>query len=196
MIENQNDGRTVDLGVAHGRFQVFHKDHLRYVLAAKQRCRHLLVGITSPDPARAPLERTAPHRSNRDANPLTYYERMSMISACLEAEGLPAQSFSIVPFPIEFPEELSNYVPADAVHFLTVYDTWGDEKVARLDRLGYRVEVLWRSTNKAMSGTQIRTAMASGQAWQHLVPAASKRFLSTHGVLARLTPPPVGVPEG
>ena len=41
------------LGAVCGRFQIFHLDHLRYVLAAKERCEHLIVGITSPDSCRA-----------------------------------------------------------------------------------------------------------------------------------------------
>jgi nicotinamide-nucleotide adenylyltransferase len=39
-----------ELGVIHGRFQVLHNDHLRYILAGKELCRHLVVGITNPDP--------------------------------------------------------------------------------------------------------------------------------------------------
>lgn len=34
----------VEVGVIHGRFQVFHNDHLEYVLAGKSRCRHIVVG--------------------------------------------------------------------------------------------------------------------------------------------------------
>lgn len=39
----------VELGVVRGRFQVFHLKHLEYVLAAKMRCRKLLIGIEEPD---------------------------------------------------------------------------------------------------------------------------------------------------
>ncbi|MFD3442748.1 nicotinate-nucleotide adenylyltransferase [Streptomyces sp. NPDC058685] len=186
MSEETDAGAHVDLGVAHGRFQIFHTDHLRYVMAAKQRCRHLLVGITSPDPSRAPLEESAPHRKDPSANPLTFYERMSMISACLYAEGLSARSFDVIPFPIESPEELPNYAPMRAVQFLTVYDAWGEEKSTRLGNAGYVVEVLWRSSHKAVSGTQIRAAMASGERWEHLVPDATREFLVAHNVPARL----------
>jgi nicotinamide-nucleotide adenylyltransferase len=174
--------------MAHGRFQIFHNDHLRYVLAAKQRCRHLLVGITSPYPATAPAEWTAPHRKDPAANPLTYYERMTMISSCLRAAGLGERQFDIVPFPIESPGELANYAPLDAVHFLTVYDTWGEEKTTRLRGLGYHTEILWRSAHKEISGTQIRTAMVEGRSWEHLVPAATRDFLITHRIPARVAP--------
>ena len=39
-----------ETGVIHGRFQVFHNDHLVYLLAGLALCRHLVVGITNPDP--------------------------------------------------------------------------------------------------------------------------------------------------
>jgi nicotinamide-nucleotide adenylyltransferase len=184
--EDNGAGDKVELGMAHGRFQIFHRDHLRYVLAAKQRCRRLLVGITSPDPAEAPLERTAPHRKEPAANPLTYYERMTMISSCLYAEGLGGHEFDIVPFPIESPGELANYAPLDAVHFLTVHDAWGEEKTARLRGLGYRTEILWRSAHKEISGTRIRAAMAAGEGWEHLVPVATRDFLVARRIPARV----------
>jgi nicotinamide-nucleotide adenylyltransferase len=31
------------LGVIHGRFQVLHKDHLKYLLAGKSLCEHLVL---------------------------------------------------------------------------------------------------------------------------------------------------------
>ena len=37
-------------GVINGRLQVLHNDHLKYLLAGKKRCDHLVVGITNPDP--------------------------------------------------------------------------------------------------------------------------------------------------
>ena len=46
----------IELGAVCGRFQIFHNDHLQYVLAAKERCRRLIVGITSPDRSVAPVE--------------------------------------------------------------------------------------------------------------------------------------------
>ncbi|MBP3706729.1 MAG: adenylyltransferase/cytidyltransferase family protein [Clostridia bacterium] len=34
------------IGVVCGRFQIFHNEHLQYVMAAKEKCEHLIVGIT------------------------------------------------------------------------------------------------------------------------------------------------------
>ena len=36
----------VELGFIHGRFQLFHNDHLQYALLAKEQCEKLIVGIT------------------------------------------------------------------------------------------------------------------------------------------------------
>ena len=41
----------IELGFIHGRFQLFHNDHLRYALLAKEQCKKLIVGITSPENA-------------------------------------------------------------------------------------------------------------------------------------------------
>ncbi len=110
-----------------------------------------------------------------------------MIAACMYAEGLSGSEFSIVPFPIESPDELFNYAPRDATYFTTVYDAWGDEKVARLLSLGLHVEVLWRSADKQISGTSIRAAIASGDSWRALVPAATADYLTRQGLLARVS---------
>lgn len=52
------NGKVIQSGAVCGRFQVFHNDHLKYVLEAKKCCRHLYVGVTSSDPFMAPLEKS------------------------------------------------------------------------------------------------------------------------------------------
>lgn len=78
----------VNTGAVCGRFQIFHLDHLRYVLAAKEKCRHLIVGITSPDSSVAPQEQADANRGKAEANPCTYYERMKMVESALLEAGL------------------------------------------------------------------------------------------------------------
>ena len=60
-----------DVGVIHGRFQVLHNDHFEYLMAAKSRCRHMVVGITNPDPSLTRSDPADPQRSSPGANPLT-----------------------------------------------------------------------------------------------------------------------------
>lgn len=46
----------VKVGAVCGRFQILHLDHFRYILAAKERYKHLIVGITYPDSSVSPME--------------------------------------------------------------------------------------------------------------------------------------------
>ena len=121
----QYQRRPWEVGVIHGRFQVLHNDHLKYLLAGKALCRHLVVGITNPDPWGTRPESADPARSDPLANPLTYYERYRMLQAVLQARGITAESFSVVPLPINLPERYRFYVPLNAVFFLSIYDDWG-----------------------------------------------------------------------
>ena len=69
----------IETGVIHGRFQVLHNDHLKYLMAGKSKCQHLVVGITNPDPTLTGPESADPHRDSPFANPLTYVERYTMV---------------------------------------------------------------------------------------------------------------------
>jgi nicotinamide-nucleotide adenylyltransferase len=93
-----------ETGVIHGRFQVLHNDHRVYLLAGMALCRHLVVGITNPDPFLTRDEHADPKRSDPAANPLTYFERYVMVRSVLEEAGIESSRFSIVPFPINIPE--------------------------------------------------------------------------------------------
>jgi nicotinamide mononucleotide adenylyltransferase len=161
-------------GVIHGRFQVFHNDHLRYVLAGAARCDHLYVGITNPDPSFVRDEPTNPERSRPANNPLTYYERYRMVTAALTDEGLGPADFSVVPLPINRPELFQHYVPLNAVFFLTIYDSWGERKLALFQEMGLTIEVMWRrpAAEKGITGSQVRRLIREGGDWESLVPPA------------------------
>lgn len=158
-------------GVIHGRFQILHNDHLKYLLAGKERCEHLVVGITNPDPCLTKADAADPKRSSDKANPFTYFHRYQMVRAALTQSG-GRKDFSVVPFPINFPERYHYYLPMDATFFLTIYDDWGERKLEMFQALGLITEVLWRRTlaTKGLSATDIREKVAAGEPWQHLVP--------------------------
>jgi nicotinamide mononucleotide adenylyltransferase len=178
----------IETGVIHGRFQVLHNDHLKYLMAGKSRCRHLVVGITNPDPSLTGQESADRHRSELSANPLTYFERYVMVRAVLKAEGVPSDAFSVVPFPINFPELLKYYVPMDATFFLTIYDDWGRRKLERFRTLGLNVEILWERplTEKGISGKEVRLRMVEGKPWEDLVPESTRRLMQSWDIPARL----------
>jgi nicotinamide-nucleotide adenylyltransferase len=178
----------IETGVIHGRFQVLHKDHLKYLMAGKARCRHLVVGITNPDPTLTGQESADPHRSDPFANPLTYFERYTIVRTVLNAEGLSPALFSVVPFPINFPDLYTHYVPVDATYFLTIYDDWGKKKLERFRSLGLKVEVLWERplAKKGISGNQVRHHMVDGGPWEDLVPESTHRLMEMWDIPARL----------
>ena len=159
----------VELGFIHGRFQLFHNDHLKYALLAKEQCKKLIVGITSPENASLIREEIDPHRSEAASNPFTYYERYNMVKLALLEARIKREDFEIVPYPIERPEILYNYVPLYATSFFTIYDDWGYEKLHRLGELGYGTHVLFDKREKAMCSTEIRQKIVNGYEWKDIV---------------------------
>jgi len=171
-----------ELGFIHGRFQLFHNDHLQYALLAKEQCKKLIVGVTSPENALLIREEIDPHRSNAADNPFTYYERFNMIKAALLGAGISREDFEIVPFPIERPEILYNYVPLGTTSFFTIYDQWGYEKLHRLKALGYGTVVLFDNREKQMCSTEIRQKIVDGEDWKQMVPEAVYRYIIENGL--------------
>jgi nicotinamide-nucleotide adenylyltransferase len=178
----------IDTGAAHGRFQILHRDHLAYLLAAKARCRHLVIGITNPDPTLTKFDPADPQRSAPERNPLTYYERYQIIKAAFIEQGFGLEDFSLVPLPINFPELYQYYVPLHATFFLTIYDEWGERKLQLFESLGLKTEILWRKSTdeKGLTSTQIRLRIAQDRPWEDLVPPATVRMLKALNLLERI----------
>ena len=176
----------IQLGAVCGRFQIFHNDHLQYVLAAKARCERLIVGITSPDKSVNPLEAVDPHRALDEANPCTYYERMKMVEAVLLEAGMQREDFDIVPFPIGRPELLRFYIPFGTCIYVTILDEWGHCKTERLRDFGYSVTVLWEKKEKLISSSMIRKRIIEGKEWHQFVPKATWRYVTETGINQRI----------
>lgn len=172
----------VELGFIHGRFQLFHNEHLQYALLAKAQCKKLIVGITSPENAALIREEVDPHRSEAASNPFTYYERYNMIKLALLEAGVKREDFEIVPYPIERPDILYNYVPLSATSFFTIYDKWGYEKLERLKSLGYNTVVLFDDREKKICSTEIREKIYSGVDWKDKVPKAVYDYIIEDGL--------------
>ncbi len=175
-------------GVIHGRFQVLHNDHLRYLLAGKALCDHLVVGITNPDPTLSRDEQADPKRNSVLANPLTYFERLMLVRRSLEEAGISPSEFSVVPLPINLPELYRYYTPVEAVFFLSIYDDWGRRKLGYFRELGLKTHVLWEvhPEEKGLSATEVRKRMMEGKAWEAMVPAGVAALLKEWGIPARL----------
>ena len=181
--------RSAGSGSVHGRFQPFHNGHLEYVLAALAHCDFLYVGVTQYRRGRlvAVDAPDARHRAAPEHNPLTYFERATMIRAALLAAGVSGDAFTVIPFPIEEPSELAEFLPLDIPIFTTVYDAWNEEKIRVLGGLGYTVRVLYRRAVKEISGAQVRALLRDGDdAWRALVPPAAAALLDDHMLADRL----------
>jgi len=176
------------VGVIHGRFQVLHNDHMKYIMAGKERCRHLVVGITNPDPHLSGHDSTNPDRSLESANPLTYYERYTLLREALHGSGLTMQDFSVVPFPISIPELIQYYVPMEATFFLTIYDEWGRRKLEVLSALGVKTEVMWERspTEKGISAAEVRRRIIELEEWESMVPHVTAELLKSWKVPERM----------
>lgn len=171
----------------HGRFQPFHNEHLEYVLAAKERCDFLWIGITKYDTTPSEFTPLGRPRERPENNPLTYFERITIISESLIEVGLQAGSFGFVPFPIETPHRLAEFMPTSIPCLTTVCEDWNKEKIKILRGYGYLVIVLWEKNRKLVTGGEIREQIiAGGSNWHALVPPATVRAVETLKLRDRL----------
>ncbi|WP_455055813.1 nicotinate-nucleotide adenylyltransferase [Merdimonas faecis] len=178
----------IKTGVVHGRFQVMHLKHMEYILAAKMRCDKLYIGLTNPDSMHTKDSINDINRSEPSANPLTYFERYEIIRGAMAEFNVPESQYDILPFPINYPEYISQYVPRDAVHFLGIYDAWDEEKYKILQNLGFETEILWKRSEaeKGVTSSWIRSCIATGEEWEHLVPKSVYRYLTENELDKRI----------
>lgn len=160
------------IGVVHGRFQLLHNDHVKYILTGMEKCEHMIIGICNPDVAKTEFSETNPHRSQKESNPFSYYERYQMIKGTLLDMNIGLDKFDIVPFPINFPALIFNYAPQNAKYYMSIYDEWGIKKKEVLENLGCNIEILWHVSleEKGISGTDVRKRILLNKEWKHLVP--------------------------
>jgi nicotinamide-nucleotide adenylyltransferase len=158
----------------HGRFQPFHNGHLEYLRGAAAQSDEVFVGITNPDPQRIKEEPSDPLRHLPESNPFSYVERLLMISAVAEEEGIQAH---VIPFPVNEPELWPAYVPPGVTQYLRLFSEWGGTKLERMREAGYEVVVLDEGAEKEVSGTDVRDALRAGEAWDTLVPPAVARVI-------------------
>jgi len=179
--------RVHDIGIVAGRFQIFHKGHLEFVLEGKKRCRKLIIGITNYDISHESLkDQAGDHRMTKASNPLTFYERYEMIKRTLMSCNMDLKDFDIIPFPINQPEKIA-YFLSDHMTFkflVTIYDEWGDKKIKRIEDQGYKTEVMWSRSDadRITSGSEIRHLIRTDKPWHHLVPQAVYDYMTTYGL--------------
>lgn len=167
---------SFEYGCVHGRFQPPHNGHLEYINAAFELCKFLWIGIARYDIRDNQRCDIAKHRSDKTNNPLTYFERTSITTEMLQDSGIDKNRFGFIPFPIDQPERLPDFLPNHIPCFTTVYDEWNRHKITVLKEAGYRVIVLWEKKEKEVSGQVIRDSIRlGGTLWEAMVPEATKR---------------------
>jgi nicotinamide-nucleotide adenylyltransferase len=179
----------IETGVIHGRFQVLHNDHMKYLLAGKEQCSQLVVGVTNPDPTLSREDPADPSRSLPRENPLTYFERYTLIKVALLEKGLSLSEISIVPFPINLPDLYKYYLPLEGTFFLTIYDEWGKTKRKLFHDLRLKTKVLWEKPiqEKGLRASEIRRRMATGKPWERLVPPGPRDLMMKWRIPERLS---------
>jgi cytidyltransferase-like protein len=174
-------------GLVLGRFQPLHVGHMEYLEAAKRACYRLVVGITNPDTSSLTYHQADPNRSKSESNPFSYFLRYEMIDQALGDAGWTSDTFAIVPADVADLSKVAAFLPpaAEATVFITIYDAWGEEKVRRLQDIGYKVEILWRRemSQRVTSGTELRRRMQANEPWRHLVPPGVALHLDRSGWL-------------
>jgi len=154
------------------RFQPVHLIHARLLRAASLRAERLKVGIGSPERSDA-------------RNPFTLAERLRMLErVCAE---LPSE-VELIPVPdlghgprwaaqvARLFGPLDRFVSANGYVRRLLEPTY---------RLTHPLELIRPSERAPIGGAEVRYAMASGQAWQELVPAAVAELLEREGWLDR-----------
>lgn len=165
-------------GVALGRFQPIHLGHVEYLQAARDRCEHLVIGITNPNLSCLPECPEDPSRTKVASNPFTYFERARLIELTAAEYRWTSMPLSIVPADLDQLSFLTQCMPplSETTIYTTIYDEWGIKKTSILRDAGFETEVLWRRTmeSRFTSGTEIRKlSIDNNNAWNSKVPLST-----------------------
>jgi len=187
---SENTAPMSSLVCVTGRFQPVHEQHLELFDTALRDADHLVIAVTNPDPGARRVEPTSEHRHLAESNPFTYFERVWLLRAALDARGLTART-TIVPFDLTRPACWGDYVPLRARQLVRVYSDWEREKAQRLAEAGYPVTVLDGDPAARISASDIRAQLRDGSAtWQDLLPEPVAQALVE--LLAARSPAPRG----
>ncbi|MFQ5759163.1 MAG: nicotinamide-nucleotide adenylyltransferase, partial [Candidatus Bathyarchaeia archaeon] len=144
-------------GVFVGRFQPFHKGHLKAVKDILGKVDELVIVVGSSQ------------YSHTLDNPFTTGERITMIRRAMEEEGISPSKYWMVPVPdlhvhMIWVAQVVGYTPK----FDVVYT---NEPLTRrlFIEAGYNVEPVPFHKREIYSSTEIRERMLGGEGWEELV---------------------------
>lgn len=155
-------GHSISFAAVTGRFQPFHAGHLDLVRIALGEAERVIIGITNPDPGSWREHSDSAHRHRPEANPFTFYERMSMINTTLAEEGIDSRC-EIVAFPLDRPDVWGHYIPLSAVQFVRAFSEWERSKADLLASGGYAVRLIDGDSTQEVRASSIRAAAREGR---------------------------------
>lgn len=141
-------------GLFIGRFQPFHKGHLKDIKDALKECDEVIIAIGSSQ-----------HSHTAD-NPFSFEERVRMIEDTLSAEGIEKYTVFAVPdinYDFKWVEHVETLVPK----FDIVYT--GNAKTEKLFKQRYH-EVKRVNMVPGINSTTIRKRIVADKDWKSLVP--------------------------
>lgn len=164
----------VKRGVFVGRFQPFHKGHLKVIKDILKEVDELIVIIGSSQD------------SHEIDNPFTAGERITMIKYALEEEKIPLLRLWIIPVPdaevhMGWVAQVEGYIPK----FEVVYSNEPLTRRLFLEK-GFEVKSIPFRKREIYSATVIRKLMLKGEKWEKLVPERVARFIKEIGGVERI----------
>jgi len=156
---------VVKRGLFVGRFQPFHKGHLKPLKDILEKLDELVIVVGSSQ------------YSHRIENPFTAGERITMIRRALEEEGIAQSRYWVIPVPdvhvhMTWVSHIIGYTPK----FTVVYT---NEPLTRrlFIEASYKVEAVPFHKREVYSATEIRKRMLNGQNWENLVPKSVAQLI-------------------
>jgi nicotinamide-nucleotide adenylyltransferase len=141
-----------------GRFQPFHYGHLHAIQTILSECDELVLVVGSAQ------------MSHEPDNPFTAGERIEMIRAALNAEGVPTDRYLIMPIPDAPAHRVwVSAVESQTPRFDVVYS---NQSLTRrlLIEAGYDVKRIEMFERGKYEATEIRCRILNGENWSDLVP--------------------------
>ncbi|MFC2154337.1 nicotinamide-nucleotide adenylyltransferase [Candidatus Altiarchaeota archaeon] len=145
-----------------GRFQPFHKGHLKFVEWATDRCDKIIIGIGSSQ------------ENNTRKNPFSFEERKQMIESSLTFQK---DRLKIIALPdINDPPNWVKHVKSIAPGYNIIY-TNSDLEKELFKKAGDVVVSPPFFARKKFKAMDIREHIASGESWRNLVPEGTLRVI-------------------
>jgi nicotinamide-nucleotide adenylyltransferase len=156
-----------DTGLFIGRFQPFHKGHMRALESASAECKKLIIGIGSSQ------------KMGTEKNPLSATARIRIIKAALAGSRLGKKRPRFITIP-DFKSNNDgwfNYINRRIPKIDVVFS--GNRLVKKIFK-GHKIAVItltWYDRGR-LSSTNVRRAIRAGRRWQNLVPKGAINEIS------------------